>query len=97
VTIVSCPPFCDENVAVILSSLINKHGQKGDRHLNKCGAHGSGFKRCKKQEAKTREEEVETKSRNIQVTIFAVAVKSSGDISAEPVRGQKIEEHVVTD
>jgi len=28
---------------------------------------------------------------------FAVAVKSSGDISAEPVSGQKIEEHVVTD
>ena len=26
-----------------------------------------------------------------------MAVKSSGDISAEPVRGQKIEEHVVTD
>jgi len=26
-----------------------------------------------------------------------VAVKSSGDISVEPVRGQKIEEHVVTD
>jgi len=26
-----------------------------------------------------------------------VAVKSSGDISAEPVRGQKIEEGVVTD
>jgi len=26
-----------------------------------------------------------------------VAVKSSGDISAKPVRGQKIEEHVVTD
>jgi len=26
-----------------------------------------------------------------------VAVKSIGDISAEPVRGQKIEEHVVTD
>jgi len=24
-------------------------------------------------------------------------VKSSGDISAKPVRGQKIEEHVVTD
>ena len=24
-------------------------------------------------------------------------MKSSGDISAEPVRGQKIEEHVVTD
>jgi len=27
---------------------------------------------------------------------FTVAVKSSGDISAEPVRGQKIEEHVST-
>jgi len=27
---------------------------------------------------------------------FTVAVKSSGDISAEPVNGQKIEEHVVT-
>ena len=26
-----------------------------------------------------------------------MTVKSSGDISAEPVRGQKIEEHVVTD
>jgi len=26
-----------------------------------------------------------------------VAVKLSGDISAEPARGQKIEEHVVTD
>jgi len=26
-----------------------------------------------------------------------VAVKSSGYISAEPVRGQKIDEHVVTD
>jgi len=26
-----------------------------------------------------------------------VEVKSSGDISAEPVKGQKIEEHFVTD
>jgi len=26
-----------------------------------------------------------------------VVVKSTGDISAEPARGQKIEEHVVTD
>jgi len=39
-----------------------------------------------------REEEVAVKSRNFQVT-----VKSSGDISAEPVREQKSEEHVVTD
>jgi len=29
--------------------------------------------------------------------VFTVPVKSSGDISAEPVRGQKIEEHVVAD
>jgi len=29
--------------------------------------------------------------------VLTVPVKSSGDISAEPVRGQKIEEHVVTD
>jgi len=28
---------------------------------------------------------------------FTVAVKSSGYISAEPVKGEKIEEHVVTD
>jgi len=26
-----------------------------------------------------------------------MAVKSSGDISAEPIRGQKIKEHIVTD
>jgi len=43
------------------------------------------------------EEEVAVKSRYIHVTILTVAVKSSGDISAELVRGQKIEEHVVTD
>jgi len=29
--------------------------------------------------------------------LFTVTVKSSGDISAESVRGQKIEEHVFTD
>jgi len=39
-----------------------------------------------------KEEEVAAKSRNIQVTL-----KSNGDISTEPARGQKIEEHVVTD
>jgi len=36
VTVVSCLPFCDENVAALLSLLINKHGQQGHRHLNKC-------------------------------------------------------------
>jgi len=50
-----------------------------------------------------REEEVAAKSRNIQVIIlqwlssYYIFFKSSGDISSEPVRGQKIEEHVVTD
>jgi len=39
-----------------------------------------------------KEEEVAAKLRNIKATL-----KSNGDISAEPVRGQKIEEHVVTD
>jgi len=41
-----------------------------------------------------REEEVTAKSRNIQVT---VPIKSSAGISADPVRGEKTEEHVVTD
>jgi len=42
-----------------------------------------------------REQEVAAK--NHSSDYFTVAVKSRGDISAEPVRGQKIEEHVVTD
>ena len=36
-------------------------------------------------------------SRETFKLLFTVPVKSSGDISAEPVRGQKIEEHVFTD
>jgi len=43
-----------------------------------------------------REKEVAAKSRNIQV-YFTVVVKSSEDTLAQPVSGQKIEEHVVTD
>jgi len=43
-----------------------------------------------------REEEVAGKSGNIQATIYT-AVMSSRDISAGPVRGQKNEEHGVTD
>jgi len=58
-------------VAALLSLLINKHCQKGDRHLNKWRACPSGSKRCKKaKEAKMREEEVAAKSRNIQVIIL---------------------------
>jgi len=36
-------------------------------------------------------------SQEISCYHVTVAVKPSGDISAEPARGQKIEEHVVTD
>jgi len=71
VTVVRFPPFCDENVTALLSSLINKHGQKGDHYLNKCRACLSGSKRRKKaKEAQMKEEEVAAMSRNIQVTIL---------------------------
>jgi len=54
-----------------LIELTNKHGQKVDRHLDKCRAYPSGSKRRKKaKEAKMREEEVAANSRNIQVTIL---------------------------
>jgi len=57
-------------VAASLSLLINKHGQKGDRHL-KCRAYPSGSKRRKNAYvANMRQEEVAAKSRNIQVTIL---------------------------
>jgi len=83
-------------VAALLSLLINKHGQKGDRNFNKCRACPNGSIRCKKSnEAKMREEKVAAKKHSSDY--FTVAVKSSGGISAEPVRGQKIEECVVTD
>jgi len=54
------------------SLLINKRGQKGDRHLNKCRAYPSGSQKYlkKTKEPKKREEEVADKSRNIQVTIL---------------------------
>jgi len=58
-------------VKALLSLLINKHEQKGDCHLYKCGAYPSDSKRSKKaKEAKMREEEVAANSRNIQVTIL---------------------------
>jgi len=58
-------------MAALLSLLINKHGQKGDRHLNKCRDYPSGSKRRKNAYvAKMREEKVAAKSRNIQVTIL---------------------------
>jgi len=69
-----------------------------DRHLNKCRAYPSGTENRKKlKEAKMREETFGAMSRKIQDYGSAVTVKSSGDISAEPVRGQNIEGHALTD
>jgi len=95
VTGVSCPPFFDENVAALLSFLINTHGQKGDRHLNKSRTYPSGSERSKRGKNERRRSNSQVKKHSSDY--FTVAVKSSGDISAEPVRGQKMEEHVVTD
>jgi len=49
----------------------------------------------KAKEAKMWEEEIAAKSRNIQVT--SLQRQSSGAISAELVRRQKIEEHAASD
>jgi len=59
-------------MAALLSSLINKHGQKkGDHHLYKCRAYTSGSKKhYNAKQAKRRDKEVAAKSRNIQVTIL---------------------------
>jgi len=82
-------------MAVLLSFLINKHGQKkGDRHPCKCRAYASGSKKCKRQKWVREKLQLSQETFNL---LFTVAVKSSGDVSAEPVREQKIEEHVVTD
>jgi len=72
VTVVSCPPFCDENVAALFSLLINKHGQKkGDRHLTSVELIQVVVKDVKTQKKqKMRKEEVPAKTRNIQVTIL---------------------------
>ena len=51
-------------------------------------------KRKKAKEAKMGEGLLQLSQETFKLLL---AVKSSGDISAEPARGQKIEEHVVTD
>jgi len=85
-------------VAALLSLLINETGQKGDRYLISVELIQVVLKDVKKDKRKNERgrrscSQVKKHSRDY----FTVAVKSSGDISAEPVRGQKIEEHVVTD
>ena len=84
-------------MAALFSLLIHKHGQnKGGRHLNKCRAYPSCSKRCNKASGKIERGRSCSQVKKLSSYYFTVAVKSSGDISAEPVKGQKIEEHVVT-
>jgi len=84
-------------MAALMSLLINKHRQKKeDRPLYKCRAYPSGSKKIKSKRGKN-EKRICSQVKKHSSDYFTVAVKSSGDISAEPVRGQKIEEHVVTD
>jgi len=91
-------PCCDANVAALLSSLlINKHGQKGDRHLTSVELVQAVLKRRKKARGKKPRGRSCSQVKKHSKDYFTVTVKSRGDISAEPVRGQKIEEHVVTD
>jgi len=85
-------------MAVLLSLLINKHGQKkGDRPLYKCRAYPSGSKKTlKSKRGKNERGRSFSQVKKHSSYYFIVAVKSSGDIFAEPATGQKIEEHVVT-
>jgi len=62
----------------------------------KCRAYPSGSKRRKKQEAKVRGRSCSQVKKHSSY-YFTMAVNSSGEISEELVRGQKIEEHFVTD
>jgi len=55
------------------------------------------LKKRKKPKRQKRERRKLQQSQETFKLLFTVTVKSSGDISAEPVRGQKIEEHIVTD
>jgi len=68
-----------------------------DRHLYKCRAHPSCSKKVKKQKRQNERGRSCSQVKKRSSYYFTVAVKSSGDISAEPVRGKKIEELVVTD
>jgi len=84
-------------VAALLSLFINKHGQKGDLHLNKCRAYPSGSKRRKKARGNNERGRSCSQVKKHSSDYFTVAVKSNGDIFEEPVRGQKIEKHVITE
>jgi len=79
-------------MAALLSLLINKHGQKKrDCHPYKCRAYPSDLKNVKKQKRQKWERTKLQPSQETFKLLFTVAVKPSGDISAEPAEGQKIE------
>jgi len=66
--------------------------RKKYRHLYKCRAYPSGSKKTKKaKEAKYGRGRSCSSVKKHSIYYFTVAMKSSGDISAELVRGQKIE------
>jgi len=78
-------------VEALLGLLTNKHGLKGMVISTSVELiHGS-------KRGKNERERSCSQVKKHSSEYFAVAVKSSGDISAEPARGQKIEEQVVTD
>jgi len=85
-------------VAALLSLLINKHGQKGIVILTGVKLIQVVLKYVKKNKRGQNERGRScSQVKKHSSDYFTVAVKSSGDISVEPVRGQKIEEHVVID
>ena len=84
-------------MAALLSLLIKKHGQKGIVILTCVELIQVVLKDVKNKRGKNERCRSCSQVKKHLSDYLALAVKSSGDISAEPVKGQKIEEHVVTD
>ena len=84
-------------MAALLSLLIDKHGQKKGVTYTRVELFEMVLKNVKQQKRQIERGESCSYVKKHSSYYFTVAVKSSGDISAEPVRGQKIEEHSVTD
>ena len=97
-TVVSCPPFLRWKCGNLIE-LINKYPwTEGDRHLNRCRAYPSGSERRIKARGKNERGRSCNQVKKHSSDYFTVTVKPSGDICcAEPVRGQKTKEYVVTD
>jgi len=80
-----------------LSLLINKLGQKGDRHLISAELIQVVITDVKSKRGKNERGRSCSQVKKQSSCYITVAVKFSGDISAEPTSGQNIEIHVVTD